>query len=193
MTFFVTSVGMGDGGNLGGLEGADRHCQMLAAAVGGGQRMWRAYLSTQGPGAVNARTRVARGPWFNNNWRNAKGDIVVRNVGELHIEQGRVAGEITDNKIGKHTALDEKGEPVSLHDILTGSRPDGTAFPVGTSDKTCGNWTSNSGGAAQVGHQDRIGEGESGTSWNSAHETKGCSRDNFKATGGAGLFYCFAY
>jgi len=193
MTFFVTSVAIGDGGNLGGLEGADRHCQMLAAAVGVGQRMWRAYLSTQGPGAVNARTRIARGPWFNNNWRNAKGEIVTRNVGELHIEQGRVAGEITDNKIGKDTALNEKGEPVSLHDILTGSRPDGTAFPVGTSDRTCDNWTSNSAGAAQVGHHDRIGEGEGGASWNSAHETQGCRQDNFTATGGAGLFYCFAY
>ncbi len=200
MTVFVTSVGMGNGGNLGGLEGADRHCQMLAAAVGRGQQTWRAYLSTQGPGAVNARTRIARGPWFHNNWRNATGAVVVRNVGELHIEQGRVAGNtqdldsrLADNKINKETALNEKGEPVRLHDILTGSRPDGTSFPVGTSDKTCSNWTSSSQGAAQVGHHDRTGEGEAGTSWNSAHETAGCSQEQFERTGGGGLFYCFAY
>lgn len=194
MSFFVTSAGSGKGGDLGGLEGADRHCQNLAQAAGAGHRTWRAYLSTQAPslnnpGFVNARDRIGPGPW-----QNAKGVLIARNVEELHS---------ASNNINKETALDEKGQPVNgrtespnKHDILTGSRPDGTAFP-GTPfpDLTCGNWTKGTAdGAAMTGHHDRAGPINNtwAVSWNSAHPTLGCSQERVRPTGGDGLFYCFA-
>ena len=192
MTFFVTSTGVGDGANLGGLDGADKHCQALATAVDAGSRTWRAYLSTQAEGgkaAVNARARIGAGPWHN-----AKGAKIADSVAHLHgdtLEQARVG-----NNLSRTTVLTEKGESVkgagdtpNQHDMLTGSQPDGTAFPAGQ-DRTCKNWTSNTGDSAQLGHFDRTGGGN--TSWNTAHPSKGCSQPNLVATGGAGLFYCFA-
>ena len=190
MTFFVTSVGSGKGADLGGLEGADQHCQRLAQAAGAGSRTWRAYLSTQAAGgstAVNARDRIGRGPW-----QNAKGDVIARDVTELH----------GTNTLSKQTALTEKGEIVkgrgdspNVHDILTGSQPDGTAFR-GDQDMTCGNWTrGGTEGAAMLGHHDRMGTDDSpaAKSWNSSHASRGgCSQEALRGTGGAGLFYCFA-
>lgn len=188
MSFFVTSVGKGDGANLGGLAGADAHCQALAKAAGA-EGTWRAYLSTQGAGAVNARDRIGNGPWHN-----FRGQVISASLGVLHgdtIEQARIG-----NPLGKQLALTEKGELVNgvgdkpnVHDILTGSTPDGRAF-TDSADHTCNNWTSNNAGSAQVGHSDKQGGGNS--SWNSTHASKGCSQDNLVATGGAGLFYCFA-
>ncbi len=180
--FFITSRGLGRGGDLGGLAGADAHCQALAKAEGSGDHTWHAYLSTMARGnapAVNARDRIGNGPWYN-----ALGDRIAVNVQELH------AGR---NNINAENAVTERGDSVKVeeHDILTGSRPDGTAFP-GTGDLTCGNWTSSRGGRAQVGHHDRMGATASERSWNSAHATRGCSQVDFTATGGAGLFYCFA-
>jgi len=183
--FFITSVVSGDGANLGGLAGADAHCQKLAAAAGAGDRTWRAYLSgTENGKPVSAKARIGTGPWFN-----AKGVQVAANLDELHSEAA---------KTGKEGSLTEKGEPVpgrgdkpNQHDILTGSQMDGTAFTDGE-DHTCNNWTSNSTGSAQVGHHDRQGGGANPTSWNSAHASKGCSQENLVATGGAGYFYCFA-
>jgi hypothetical protein len=189
MTFFVTSVGKGDGANLGGLAGADAHCQALAKAAGRGDAMWAAYLSTQGPGAISARDRIGKGPW-----RNARGQVIANDLGVLHgdtIEQARMG-----NALGKQVSLNEKGELVNgvgdkpnQHDILTGSTPDGRAYTDGM-DHTCNNWTSNAAGTAQLGHHDKQGGG--GGSWNSQHASKGCSQDNLVATGGAGLLYCFA-
>ena len=187
LSFFITSAGPGNGANLGGLAGADQHCQMLAAAVGAGSRTWRAYLSTTAAGgqaAVNARDRIGRGPWYN-----AQGVMVAQNVADLHGET---------NNLGKQTSLNERGEVVNgrgdtpnRHDILTGSNLDGTAI-AGTEDTTCRNWTSDGEGSAQVGHHDRQGGGQNPTSWNSAHPSRGCSQANLRATGGDGLFYCFA-
>jgi hypothetical protein len=182
--FFITSAGSGDGANLGGLAGADAHCTKLATAVGAGTRTWRAYLSGVDNGKpVNAKDRIGSGPWVN-----AKGVIIAQNVAELHGE----------NKLTKETQLTEKGAVVNgrgdtpnTHDILTGSQLDGTAFTDGA-DHTCKNWTSNGEGSAQVGHHDRQGGGTNPTSWNNAHASKGCSQANLVATGGAGLFYCFA-
>ena len=189
MTFFVTSVGKGDGANLGGLAGADAHCQALATAAGRGAAEWRAYLSTQGANAVNARDRIGTGPW-----RNFRGQVISNDLGILHgdtIEQARIG-----NPLGKQLSLTEKGELVNgvgdkpnQHDILTGSTPDGRAY-TDTADHTCNNWTSNSAGSAQLGHSDKQGGGNS--SWNSTHASKGCSQDNLIGTGGAGLLYCFA-
>lgn len=186
-TFFVTSRGTGNGGDLGGLSGADAHCQMLADAEGSGDHTWRAYLSTSaadGQPAVNARDRIGTGPWYN-----SAGELIARNVDELH-------GEM--NRIDKDMALTERVEPVNgvgdtpnLHDILTGSRPDGTAFPA-SDDLTCRNWTSGGDGRAQVGHHDRRGRTEGVNSWNSVHASQGCSQEALEATGGGGLFYCFA-
>jgi hypothetical protein len=185
MTFFITSKGSGKGADFGGLAGADRLCQSLAAAAGAGNREWRAYLSTQGPGAVNARDRIGAGPW-----QNAKGVVVAKNVAELH----------GTNNLTKQTALTEKGEMVNgrgdspnMHDILTGTQPDGTAF-AGSDDRTCGSWTKSGDGAAQVGHHDRMGLNEEppAKSWNSSHPSRGCSDDALRGTGGAGLLYCFA-
>ena len=182
--FFITSVGSGDGANLGGLAGADAHCQKLASAAGAGGRTWRAYLSgTENGKPVNAKDRIGSGPWAN-----AKGVVIAQNVAELHGE----------NKLTKETQLTEKGEVVNgrgdtpnRHDILTGSQLDGTAFADGQ-DHTCANWTSNSAGSAQVGHHDRQGGGANPTSWNNAHASKGCSQENLRGTGGDALFYCFA-
>ena len=188
MSFFVTSVGSGKGADFGGLAGADRHCQTLAAAAGAGGKTWHAYLSTQAAGgaaAVNAKDRIGKGPW-----QNAKGVVVAKDVAELH----------GTNNLNKHTALTERGDvvpdsstPPNKHDILTGSQPDGTAFPPGD-DKTCGNWTKSGEGSAIVGHHNRAGLDTSppALSWNSSHPTRGCSDDALKATGGAGLIYCFA-
>ena len=194
MTFFVTSVNPGKGGDLGGLEGADRHCQSLAQAAGAGHRTWRAYLSTQastlaGKDFVNARDRIGTG-----HWQNAKGEVIARNVDDLHSAYSNLT---------KLTALDERGQIVNgrtekpnKHDILTGSRPDGTAFPGKPfPDMTCGNWTkSTDDGAAMTGHHDRAGPSEASwaVSWNSAHPTLGCSMEKIRPTGGDGLFYCFA-
>ena len=186
MTFFVTSANPGKGADLGGLEGADRYCQQLATAAGAGAKSWRAYLSTQGPGAVNAKDRIGKGPW-----QNAKGAVVAKDVADLHG---------ASNNLNKQTALTEKGEGVkgrgdqpNEHDVLTGTQPDGTAFPAGE-DKTCGNWTKVGEGSAIVGHHDRAGLDTTppALSWNSSHATRGCSMDLLRPTGGAGYFYCFA-
>src|SRR2546422_4364398 len=189
MSFFVTSAGPGKGADLGGLAGADKTCQTLAQAAGAGSKTWHAYLSTQGAGAVNARDRIGSGPW-----QNAKGIIVAKDVAELHGQ----------NNINKQTALTEKGEAVNgrgdtpnMHDILTGSQPDGTAFAAGE-DRTCGNWTKRGPGAPLVGHHHPQGPrgDDASKSWNSSHPSRGpdggCSQNDLKSTGGNGLFYCFA-
>lgn len=194
MGFFVTSAGPGDGANLGGLAGADAHCQKLASAAGAGARTWRAYLSASGKFAsgstpavlsVHARDRIGNGPWYN-----ARGELIARDLAHLH----------NGNLISKATALDERGSPIkgrgdnpNDHDILTGSRADGTAFaPQG--DTTCGNWTSNNAGSAIVGHHDRNGplDDNWAKSWNFSHPSAGCNAEALRRTGGAGLFYCFA-
>jgi hypothetical protein len=202
MTFFVTSVPKGDGANYGGLAGADAHCQTLAAAAGRGAVQWVAYLSTQGPNAVNARDRIGAGPWFN-----ARGQQIAASVAELHgdtIEQARLG-----NRVQKTSALSEKGELVNgvgdspnQHDILTGSTPDGRAY-TDAADHTCSNYTSSAavtpppagqpaqpGPSVQLGHHDRLGGPNA--SWNSVHASRGCSQANLVSTGGAGLLYCFA-
>ena len=186
MRFFVTSVGPGKGGDLGGLAGADAHCQSLAAGVGAGTRTWHAYLSTQATaGAVNARDRIGSGPWYN-----AKATLIARDLDELH----------GMNMLTKQNALTEKGAVVNgrgdtsnMHDILTGSQPDGKAFPP-VNDMTCKNWTSSTVGTAMLGHSDRAGTTDDprGQSWNSSHPSRDCSEDGLKSTGGVGLFYCFA-
>lgn len=187
MTFFITSSGPGKGADLGGLAGADAHCRGLASTVGAGNREWHAYLSTSASGdqsSVNARDRIGRGPWHN-----ASGVLVATDVEHLHS---------ATTGLGKTGSLNERGQVVNgrgdtpnRHDILTGSQLDGTAFP-GIPDKTCSNWTSSGAGSAQVGHHDRQGGGENPTSWGSAHASRGCSQANLIATGGDGLFYCFA-
>ena len=193
MSFFVTSVGKGDGANYGGLAGADAHCQALATAAGrGAPVVWRAYLSTQGPGAVNARDRIGSGPWSN-----ARGQQIAANVAELHgdtLEAARLG-----NRIGKTVALNEKaglvngvGDMPNQHDILTGSTPDGRAF-TDAADHTCNNYTSNAaapGPSVQLGHHDRLGGPNA--SWNSVHGSRGCNQPGLVQTGGAGLLYCFA-
>ena len=193
MTFFITSAGSGKGADLGGLSGADQQCQSLAQAAGAGKHTWHAYLSTQaadGKAAVNARDRIGKGPW-----KNAKGETIATSVDDLHS---------ANNKLNKQTALSEKGQPINgrgdqpnMHDILTGSQPDGTAFAAGE-DKTCKNWTSSGEGSAMVGHHDRQGlrDDDASKSWNSSHPScgqgGGCSQDALRSTGGNGLFYCFA-
>jgi hypothetical protein len=190
MGFFVTSVGKGDGANLGGLAGADAHCQALAQAAGAGARTWRAYLSAApGPGQppVNARDRIGSGPWYN-----ARGALIAWNVADLHGDVHR-----DRNNINKEFALDEKGQPVkgrgdtpNQHDILTGSDSQGRVLLGGAPGTTCSNWTSNGAGSAMVGHHDRTGGGN--TSWNAVHMSRSCSQQDLVATGGAGLLYCFA-
>jgi hypothetical protein len=180
--FFVTSKGLGKGGDLGGLAGADAHCQALAQAQGAGDHTWRAYLSTQATTttpAVNARDRIGGGPWYN-----ANGDLIAQNLSQL---QGAAS------KLDKETAVTEAAGDVdaATHEILTGSRPDGTAFPAGD-DRTCGNWTSSGAGGAEVGFFDRTGEGDNSNSWNSGRRTSGCAEEALHASAGAGLFYCFA-
>jgi hypothetical protein len=190
MGFFITSVGPGDGGNLGGLAGADAHCQRLAQAAGAASRAWRAYLSTTAGGgqpAINARDRIGTGPWYN-----ARGALIAWSIADLHGDVHR-----DRNSINKEFALNEKGEQVkgrgdqpNQHDILTGSDSHGRAMLGSAANTTCNNWTSNSTGSAMVGHHDRSGGGNS--SWNAAHGSRGCSQQDLVGTGGAGLFYCFA-
>jgi hypothetical protein len=188
MSFFITSTGSGKGGDLGGLNGADQHCAHLAKNAGSTATPWHAYLSTQGQGAVNARDRIGRGPW-----RNAKGVVVAKDVADLH----------GNPNINKETALTEtgtrvnaRGDSPNMHDILTGSQPDGTAFPGGE-DRTCSNWSSSTKGAAMVGHHDRQGlrDDDASRSWNSSHPSRGpdggCSQKDLQSTGGNGFFYCF--
>ncbi len=184
MSFFVTSRGPGDGTNLGGLDGADAHCELLASAVGAGGTTWRAYLSTQGAGAVNARDRIGSGPWHN-----AKGVQIAGSVDELHYSNAALTKETQLDENGEMT--NGRGDDPNQHDILTGSQLDGTAFTDGE-DHTCSNWTSNGQGSAQVGHHDRTGGGAVPSSWNSAHGSRGCGQADLVATGGAGKFYCFA-
>ncbi|MDE0106040.1 MAG: hypothetical protein OXN89_26975 [Bryobacterales bacterium] len=187
MSFFITSKGSGDGANLGGLEGADAHCQALAEAAGSQGKIWRAYLSaaaTDGSPAVNARDRIGTGPWFN-----AKGVQVARNLDELHFSNVGLGKEGSLTETGQ--VVNGRGDRPNQHDILTGSQLDGTAFTDGA-DHTCGNWSENGEGSAQVGHHDRTGGGQVPSSWNSAHGSRGCSQDNLVATGGNGYFYCFA-
>jgi hypothetical protein len=199
MSFFITSAGPGDGGNLGGLKGADAHCQKLATAVGSVNKTWHAYLSTQaapGEPPINARDRIGNGPWFN-----ARGIRVADDIGEMHgdtLDQARLG-----NNINLATALNEKGDRLggvfdkpNLHDIMTGSQPDGRAY-TDNNDHTCHNWTSDTTGSAQLGHHDRTGGGpgvhtSGNSSWNSAHPSAGCSQQSFAPNGGAALFYCFA-
>ena len=188
MTFFVTSVGKGNGADLGGLQGADAHCNALAKAAGSKRTDWKAYLSTTEPGGeagINARERIGKGPW-----RNAKGVVVAKNLSDLHAE---------NVNINKQTALSEKGEPIkgrgdtpNEHDILTGSDPQGLYSTAG-GYTTCGNWTKSGDGSAIVGHHDRVGLKDTRhmKSWNSSHGSRGCSQDQLKASGGAGLIYCF--
>jgi hypothetical protein len=186
MSFFVTSVGPGDGANLGGLAGADRHCQMLAEKAGAKAGTWRAYLSTTASGgqpAVNARDRIGKGPWYN-----AKGVMVAKDVDDLHSENSKLSKENSITETG--AVVNGRGDTPNRHDILTGSSAEGRALPAGN-DSTCNNWTSNSSGSANLGHHDRQGGGDAPTSWNAAHPSKGCSQENLRATGGDGLFYCF--
>ncbi|HLG23398.1 MAG TPA: hypothetical protein VI564_00545 [Candidatus Nanoarchaeia archaeon] len=187
MSFFITSVGPGNGADLGGLDGADEYCQELAESVGAGDKTWHAYLSTSGENSVNAHDRIGKGPWYN-----ADGVLIAEGVTDLHNNA---------TKLLKNTQLNEKGEIVNgrgdspnRHDILTGSNPDGTLFVEGTNDTTCSNWMSsaNGTGSARLGHHDRTGGGQDPASWNSAHKSRGCSQENLKSTGGDGLFYCFA-
>ena len=193
MTFFLTSNGIGNGGNLGGLAGADNHCQTLAQAAGAGAKTWHAYLSTQaadGKPAANARDRIGKGPW-----QNSKGTEIAKDVADLHS---------ANNNLTKQTALSEKGEVINgrgdtpnRHDVLTGSQGDGTAFGP-ENDRTCKNWTSSTQGAAMLGHSDRMGlrDDDASKSWNSSHPSRGsdggCSQADLKSTGGDGLLYCFA-
>jgi hypothetical protein len=187
MTFFVTSTGSGKGADLGGLRGADRHCAELAKAAGAGKHTWHAYLSTSGAKAVNARDRIGKGPWVN-----AKGVAIAKSVDDLHSPS---------NNLNKETALTEKGDMVNgrtdkpnMHDMLTGSQPDGRAFPASDKDTTCGNWTKSGDGTAIVGHHDRQGlkDDDASKSWNSSHPSRGCSQEQLKSSGGNGLYYCFA-
>ena len=191
MSFFVASAGSGNGANLGGIAGADRICQTLATAAGS-TKTFHAYLSAaaaNGQAAVNARDRIGAGPWFS-----AKGGRVAQNVADLHGDTLEMARR--GNNINKTTALTEKGDPINgvgdtpnRHDMITGSQLDGTAF-TDSADHTCGNYTNSAAGTVQLGHHDRTGGGN--TSWNSTHPSRGCSQENLVATGGAGLFYCFA-
>jgi hypothetical protein len=217
MSFFVTSIGSGKGGNLGGLEGADKHCQTLAAAVGAGKRTWRAYLSASGGNgkpAVNARDRIGKGPW-----RNIEGTVIAKSIDDLHGPNNNIRyetalteqGIIVAGRLAAVAAMKQGKKPPQVpevyHDMLTGSTADGKAFPAGSEDHTCKDWTSDSEGAPQVGHHDRNGGagtggggGHDGASWNSAHLSRGCSQElvsvNFPERpfimGGKGYFYCFA-
>ena len=187
MSFFITSVGTGDGANLGGLDGADAPCQALAEAAGSTGQTWRAYLSQSASDdqpAINARDRIGSGPWYN-----ANGVEVASSVSDLHS---------ANNELSKENSTSESGEPINgrgddpnKHDVLTGSQLDGMAFSDGE-DHTCGDWTSNGEGSAQVGHHDREGGGDNPTSWKSSHSSQCCSQDDLVGTGGDGLYYCFA-
>jgi hypothetical protein len=192
MSFFLTSAGPGRGANLGGLNGADQHCQKLATAAGAGSKTWRAYLSENGSAGHptrHARERIGTGPWYN-----AKGVLIARNVEELHGEKVNITKETALTERGD--VINGRGDTPNRHDVLTGSQPDGTALPgADSANTTCGNWVRyfpNS-GKARVGHHDRQGnDPKTGSSWNSAHDTQGCSQEELRASGGDGLFYCFA-
>ena len=185
MSFFLTSKGPGDGGNLGGLAGADAHCQVLAEAAGAGDKTWRAYLSTTGDDAVNARDRIGGGPWAN-----ANGVIVARDVADLHSDNNKLSKENSISETGE--VINGRGDTPNRHDILTGSSLDGMAVNE-EGHSACSNWTSNSSdGSANVGHHDRTGGGQNPTSWNNAHGSRGCSQGDLQGTGGDGLYYCFA-
>ena len=184
MSFFITSAGPGDGANLGGIDGADAHCQGLADAAGTDNKTWKAYLSVSGANIINARDRIGSGPWYN-----AEGVAIAQNLDDLHSENA---------KTGKEGSLNEKGDVVNgrgdtpnMHDIITGSTLNGMAI-AGNGDTTCSNWTNNGEGSARVGHHDRQGGGENPNSWNSAHGSRGCGQTDLQGTGGNGLFYCFA-
>lgn len=182
ISFFITSAGSGRGANLGGLQGADAHCAMLAKQAGAaGNRTWRAYLSTQ---AGNARDRIGKGPWYN-----AKGVMIAKDVDDLHSDKNNLTKETQLTEKG--TIVNGRGDNPNMHDILTGSGLDGRA-PTGGGDTNCNNFTSDATGSAMVGHHDRQGGGTNPSSWNSAHASKGCSQENLVATGGNGFFYCFA-
>jgi hypothetical protein len=192
MSFFITSTNPGKGGDLGGLAGADRFCQSLATSAGAGHRTWRAYLSNaamNGQPVVNARDRIGVGPWVN-----AKGVVVATSVADLHSANAKLGKEISLTENGE--VVSGFGDAVNRHDILTGSRPDGTlAIPDPGKDTTCGNWTQSDGGSAIVGHHDHKGTNPdpvANASWNSSHGTRGCSVDQLKMSGSAGLMYCFA-
>jgi hypothetical protein len=186
--FFITSAGPGDGANLGGLEGADAHCQMLGEAAGYGGRTWHAYLSATADGgspAVNARDRIGDGPWYN-----VEGVRIATDPADLHAESANLTKQTILTENGDQ--VNGRGDTPNMHDILTGSQLDGTAFPGGD-DTTCSNWTSNAGdGSARVGHHDRTGGGDNPSSWNSAHGSRGCGQADLQGTGGNGFFYCFA-
>jgi hypothetical protein len=184
MSFFITSAGPGDGANLGGIEGADAHCQGLAEATGAGGKTWRAYLSVTGGNGVNARDRIGNGPWYN-----AKGVAIAQDIDDLHSDNVQTGKENSLNENGD--MVNGRGDEPNMHDILTGSQMDGTAA-AGDADTTCSNWTSNGEGSALAGHHDRQGGGDNPNSWNSAHGTRGCSQENLQGTGGNGLYYCFA-
>jgi len=185
MSFFLTSSGPGNGADLGGLEGADRYCRMLARAVGSpDDRTWRAYLGTAGPNGVNARDRIGNGPWHN-----SRGVKIADDVANLHSDANNLTKETQLSEFG--LMINGRGDTPNRHDILTGAQVDGTAASGGD-DTTCSNWTSHGEGSALVGHHDRQGGGDNPTSWNSAHASRGCSQENLQGTGGDGLFYCFA-
>ncbi|MBN4075205.1 MAG: hypothetical protein COA71_06065 [SAR86 cluster bacterium] len=181
MSFFITSAGIGDGANLGGLMGADAHCVSLAAAVGSAGKTWRAYLSTNGMNGIDARDRIGQGPWYNSDEQ-----LVARSLADLHYSNVNFTKQTALNEQGN--IVNGRGDQPNQHDILTGSNPDGSA-----SEMTCNNWTSNAeDGSAMVGHFDRSGGGVIPESWNAAHPSRGCGQDNLIATGGNGYFFCFA-
>ena len=189
MTFFVTSVGVGNGADLGGLDGADKHCQALAEAADAKGKTWRAYLSTQakdGEPAVSAKDRIGEGPWHN-----AKGVVIAANLDSLHYDNSNIHYAGALNEYGNTINSGGMGNSPNQHDMLTGSNMDGTAISS-DKDKTCSNWTNSGEGSAIVGHHDRFRRTTPGSSWNSVHPSRGCSQDALKSSGGAGLFYCFA-
>ena len=188
LSFFITSAGPGDGAALGGLDGADAHCQKLAAAAGAGNKTWRAYLSAGASGgkkAINARDRIGKGPWHN-----AKGVQVAENVADLHSDKNKLSKENSISEKGG--VINGRGDSPNMHDILTGTHADGRAYADDGEDHTCGNWTSSGEGSAQVGHHDRQGGGAAPTSWNASHGSRGCSQSDLQGTGGNGYYYCFA-
>lgn len=184
MSFFITSAGPGDGANLGGIDGADAHCQELADAAGTGEKTWKAYLSVSGTNIINARDRIGSGPWYN-----AKGVAIAQNLEDLHSENAKTGKEGSLNEKGGE--VNGRGDAPNMHDIITGSTLNGMAI-AGNGDTTCSNWTNNGEGSARVGHHDRQGGGENPNSWNSAHGSRGCGQTDLQGTGGNGLFYCFA-
>ncbi|MBT5030668.1 MAG: hypothetical protein HOM55_00055 [Proteobacteria bacterium] len=183
MSFFITSAGSGDGANLGGIEGADAHCQGLAEAAGAGGT-WAAYLSTTGDNGGNARDRIGSGPWYN-----ANGVLIANDVDDLHSDNVQTSKENSLNESG--AVVNGRGDEPNMHDIMTGSMMDGMASAAG-GDSTCANYTGNGEGSVLVGHHDRQGGGDNPSSWNSAHGSRGCSQEDLQGTGGNGLFYCFA-